>query len=98
MAINSFDVGDLVRLTADFTNIAGTHFDPAAVFCKVKTPAGVTTTYQYSVDVSVVKDSTGVYHLDVDANLPGNWQVRWYSTGTGQAAAEDVFHIKTSQF
>jgi hypothetical protein len=65
---------------------------------KYKTPRGVTTTLTYGVDVALVKDSTGNYHVDVDVTEAGQWWVRFYSTGTNQAAAEDFFLVQTSQF
>jgi hypothetical protein len=46
----------------------------------------------------LVKSSTGVYYVDVDANAEGPWPVRFYSTGTGQAAEEDIFYVEDSRF
>jgi hypothetical protein len=59
----------------------------------VRTPGRVVTTYTYGVDVAVVKDSTGNYHIDIDANAAGTWHARWFSTGTGQAAEEMEFFV-----
>jgi hypothetical protein len=72
--------------------------DPTAVFCEVRTPAGVETTYTYGVDAGLVKDSVGNYHLNVSATARGTWPYRWYSTGTGQAAGESWFFVRESDF
>lgn len=88
-----FTKGKLVRASAAFTNSAGTALDPDAVKVKVRTPAKVTTEYVYGTDAEVVKDSTGNYHLDIDASLSGLYYVYWYSTGTGQAAEESSFEV-----
>ena len=98
MTSPAYDVGALVRISGAFTDSDGVAQDPAAVFCAFETPAGVETTYQYSVDVEVVKDSVGNYHLDVDADTTGVWYYRWYSTGAGQAADETHFSVLDTVF
>lgn len=94
----NYDKGDLVRITGTFTDSAGDATDPAAVYFKFTTPAGATTSYQYGVDAEIVKSSTGIYYVDVDANASGTWYYRYYSTGTGQAAEEGAFTIDRSNF
>lgn len=95
---NTHDYGELVRLTAAFTDADGSAIDPNAVYVQVKDPAGNITTYQYNVDAEVVKDSVGNYHIDINANQAGIWHYRWYSTGTGQAAEEAWYKIDRSEF
>jgi len=88
-----FDKGDLVRCSGAFTDSDGTATDPAAVLFKVRNPNGSTTAYTYGVDDELVKDSTGNYHVDVNANVAGLWVYRFYSTGSGQAADEGRFRV-----
>lgn len=94
--MNSYDKGDLVRLTATFTNSAGVATDPTAVTCQVKSPSA-TTTYTYNPG-TVVKDSTGVYHLDVSASAAGQWWYRWEGTGAVEQADEGTFVVEASAF
>ena len=94
----NYDKGDLVRCAAAFTNTAGTAIDPTAVLFKVKDPSGNITTYTYLTDAELVKDSTGNYHVDVDADEVGTWYYRYYSTGTGQAAGEGTFDVLETEF
>ena len=100
MAIpNAYDQKDLVRCTATWTNSAGTKIDPTAVIFKFKfTLSGTITTYTYGVDAELVKEETGVYHVDIDANASGTWYYRFESTGTGQGADETHFIIHESEF
>ena len=98
MTINTYDVGGLIRCSAIFTNIAGAAVDPAVVKFKFRTPAGTITTYTYGTDAALVKDSTGNYHVDVNATGEGMWFYRFESTGTGQAAEEHNFFIANSEF
>jgi len=95
---NGYQIGDLVRIAGIFTNAAGTAVDPTAVLAKYKTPAGVITTLTYGVDVALVRDSVGNYHVDINAASEGRWRYRFYSTGTGQAANEEDFIVSGSSF
>lgn len=95
---NQYDNGDLVRVSVVFTDSSNANVDPTVVKVSVKTPAGVTTTYTYGTDAALVKDSAGHYHLDIDASASGTWHYRWFSTGTGQAAAESFFVVNAGNF
>jgi len=94
----SYHVGDLIRISAAFSTAAGVATDPTAVFAKYRDPGGTVTTLTYGVDVALVKDSTGNYHVDINADEAGKWLYRFYSTGTGQAMDEDGFSVLASSF
>lgn len=91
MTINAYNKGDLVRVSAAFTNFVGKPIDPGVVICEYRNPARLRTALTYGTNAALVKDSVGNYHVDIDANVRGMWYVRWYSTGTGQTAAERQF-------
>jgi hypothetical protein len=87
------DLGDLPRATATFT-VSGTAADPSVVKFSVLKPDGTLTTYVYLTDAQVVKTSTGIYYMNIDASQAGLWKVRAWSTGTGQAALESEFFVE----
>jgi len=93
-----FDKGDEVRVQTTFTDGDGVAIDPDAVLFKFSDPSGNTTSYEYGADAELVKDGTGVYHVDIDCDEAGEWRWKFYSTGTGQAADEDSFIIDQSWF
>jgi hypothetical protein len=96
---NEYAPGALVQVAAVFRNPAsGALMDPAAVLFKFKDPAGVVTTYTYGTDSQLVKDSTGKYHVDINASSVGRWYYKFYSTGSGQAAFENHFSVKSTNF
>jgi hypothetical protein len=95
---NTYDKGDLVRLSASFTTAAGAALDPTVVICQVKSPAGTTTSYTYGVGETIMRESMGHYHIDLSASIAGTWHYRWYSTGTGQAADEGYFTVARGEF
>lgn len=96
---NTYDLGDLVRVSAPFTRVSnGAAVDPTAVKLSVRNPAGTVTTYTYgSGDGVIVRDSTGNYHADLDTPTAGDWYYRWWSTGTGQAAEENVYNVRPAK-
>jgi hypothetical protein len=96
--INEYDKGDAVRCRATFKDSSDALINPTAVSFKYKDPSGNITTLVYGTDVALVKDSTGNYHVDVDADQSGIWYYRFSSTGTGQAADEETFTVRESQF
>jgi hypothetical protein len=98
MAYNTWDLGDKVRVSAPFTLVSsGGAVDPDVVKLSVQPPSGTVTTYTYGVGATIVKDSAGNYHADIDANEEGTWYYRWFSTGNGQAAKEMRFVVREAQ-
>ena len=98
---NEYPLGSLVRATGTMTNvITGLVYDPSVVRCQYRDPDGNLTSLLYGTDAALVKSSTGVYYVDIDADTPGSWYYRFYSTGSGsaQAAAETEFIVAASQF
>lgn len=98
MAINTYDIGDLVRVTGTFTDAAGAAVDPTTVVLKVKDPLGAIATYIYGTDAALVKSATGVYYADLSVAMPGSYWARFAATGTGQCAGEQEIRVRESMF
>ncbi len=99
MSDELFEIGDGVRLTCTFRNSAGTKADPTGVTFKKKVHStGSATTLVYGTDVEVVKDSTGVYHVDVAFAEAGTHFFKWYGTGAVQAAKSVEIEVSRSEF
>lgn len=86
--MNTYDVGDLIRLNAAFEDACGQAVDPTTVEIRVKA-GGVTTTY-----TNAMQDSPGKYHLDILLTLAGQTDYRWIGTGAVQTAAEGRFNVR----
>jgi hypothetical protein len=95
---NTYDVGDLVRVTGTWEDSAGVDTDPTALTFAFTDPSANTTTYTYGVDAELVKSAVGIYCVDVSIDEHGTWRYRFASTGTGQAAAESYFLVRDSRF
>lgn len=95
----TYDTNDEVRLSAEFRNNSGVLADPSSVTFKIKLPDGTITSYVYGVDVSVVKDSVGLFHMDFNvSDDTGIFFYRVEGGGSLRAASESKFTVKVSQF
>lgn len=96
---NDYDVGELVRCSAEWKDLRGEYMDPDVVRFKVRRIGGAVTTHTYGEDdSSIVREAEGRYYIDVDAAEAGTWYYRFESAGEGQAAEELPFVVKESQF
>lgn len=100
MAVNSYDIGDLVRVSVAFTNSGGTAVDPSSVVLKYVAPGGTAIMRTYGVVGEVEKDATGQYHYDIDTTggNPGEWWYKWSGTGAAQATAKGRFLVEPDVF
>ncbi len=97
MSNNLYTIGQLVRVTGTFTNVAGAAADPTTIKFKYLTPAAKTSLV-YGTDGALVKDSTGVYHVDLTLDKEGKWRYRFEGTGALIAAGEGEFQVANSPF
>jgi hypothetical protein len=96
--MSQINPGDTVRLTAEFRNSAGTLTNPTAVTLRIRPKGGTPVVYVYGVGVEVVRDSTGLYHMDYTVPNLGRFvafDYRWEGTGTVAAVEEGQFLAAT---
>jgi hypothetical protein len=96
--MNSYDIGDVIRLRANFQDSSPADVDPSQVKCSVQSPWGVTSVYVYGTDAELIKTSTGDYYLDTAPNKHGVWKYRWEGLLTNRAAEEGQFFVRDSAF
>jgi hypothetical protein len=86
---NSYEIDTLVRLAVAFATVSGSiPTDPTDIKLFVKPPTGGVTTYTYLLS-QVIKDSTGMYHMDLLVNAIGVWTYKWQGTGSAQVTSPD---------
>lgn len=90
----SYQVGDSVRLRANFTNLAGVATDPTAVTVRIRSPLGVVTTPAATNDALTV----GAFYYDLTVTSAGTWFYRFEGTGAVTAADEDTIQVERSAF
>lgn len=89
--INTYDIGDAITLSGDFT-LSGTATAPTAVVLRLKHPNGSAGT------VAASATATGSYSGTVTAGTAGAHFYRFEGTGTVQAAGERRFEVRRSEF
>src|SRR5262245_52022349 len=93
-----YDIGDVARVSVEFTDIlTGAFVDPAQVRAKVYSPARVISTYTHPT-AEIVKDAVGKYRIDVLLDRPGPWIVRWEGKNTNRATEETTVVARESVF
>jgi hypothetical protein len=94
--MNVYSKDTLVRVNVTFA-LSNVNTDPSVVTAYYKSPTGVITTLVYGVDNALIKDAAGQYHVDILAQIVGNWFYRFEGSGTLIAANESEFVIQPSQ-
>ena len=89
---NTYDVGDLVRVTGAWT-VGGVATDPTTVALKVRDPSGTVDTYTYALS-QVTKSSTGIYYKDLSIDEAGVWRYQWAGTGACVGLEEEWFEVR----
>ncbi len=92
MTTTAVDIGDVKRLQATFTNVAGTLADPTAINLIIREPDGTEIT---KVIGDMTNPSTGVFYYDHTWTAkPGRHIVRWESTGPVTTAERTEFWVR----
>lgn len=96
-AIQSYALGNVIRLTATFTQ-SGTVVDPSAVRFKIRPPIGDVVTLTYGTDGGFTQLSTGVYYYDYTPTIHGTFLWRAEGLTAKIAAGEQSFRVQDSAF
>ena len=97
---STYDIADIVRLTATFTDTGGSVADPTTVNFLYDTPTSVaaTTANRPSTGINTVNGiarvSTGVYHFEITTTGSGLYETRFTSTGVISASVESWFSVR----
>ena len=89
--VQTFDIGDVVRLEASFKNAANVATTPTTTVLTLKMPDGTLST------PAITANGTGVYYYDVLFSASGAWTYRWVATGTVQTAEEGRVYVRPSK-
>jgi len=96
MTQTNYDIQDVARLEASFTNNAGAASDPTTVTCYIKTPDDNIRLVTYSSG-AIVKSSTGNYYYDYTISQSGIHTYRFTGTGACIAGSEQNFSVQPSK-
>jgi hypothetical protein len=94
---NEYDTGDIVILDVTFqARDSGGVLVPTDPTLGRSCARRQSAKWQTVTTPAPVKDTTGVYHVDVDVTLSGTYHYRWEGTGAAQGAEEGRFYVRPS--
>lgn len=93
----TYQQGELAVIRGTFTDPeTGSPVDPSIVNVTIVRPDGQRNKYLYSTDAQVVKESIGVYAIEIGCDISGAWKYWWHSGGTGKAGDERTFMVESA--
>lgn len=92
-SMNEYEIGNLIRLSAEFRDESDALVDPTTVTCQVKAPQTA------PANLPVTRLSLGKYIALVTTAAPsGRWAYRFDGTGAVVAAIEGQFRVLGTDF
>ena len=88
--MNSYIIGNIVRLSASFTDEDGVLANPATVSVKIKKPEKTIETF-----AAIAGDNKGEFYYDYTTTDLGDHQYVFTGTGTIDAVANGKFNVKS---
>lgn len=88
------NTGDMVRISAAFTNLSDVPADPTTITLKIRVDDSTISTFVFGSS-AMVKDSVGNYHYDYTVpttNTTCKVEYRWEGTGAVVAIQEGMFY------
>ena len=95
--LTTFAVGQGVEPNARITRRRRA-VDPVTVECHISDPDGTKTSYVYGTDDELVRDETGLYHLELTPESVGEWTFRWETTSPDTACRDRTFTVVETIF
>lgn len=92
MSTTIYDIGDVVRVSANFKSTAGVNADPTDVLVRVERPDATSTG-----STNPTKPSVGNYYYDFAVTQAGRHTYRWVGTGAIVSASEGAFTVQPRQ-
>ena len=91
---NTYKSGNVVKVSAVFTDQFGALIDPSVVSIKVVHPNGTIDNFTYVVSGTIIRESVGKYYIlrDTTGEI-GVCQHTWKSAGLGQAEDNGTFIV-----
>lgn len=91
---DEFVINNPARIKIFIATVAAVLTDPSALRFEYRKPNDETTTLlTYGVDGAVVKETTGIYHVDLPNDVGGTWKWHWESDGV-EAADQGSYRVQ----
>lgn len=84
---HSYDIGDVVVLTAEF-RVSNTLTDPTTVVCEIKTPNGTVVT------LTPTMQAAGIWRVEYMPSQIGVHEYRFVGTGAAAGSERSFFRVQ----
>lgn len=88
--------GQILRIGVEFRDNAGDLEDPTTLVFSYRVDQGTITKFTYGEDVELVRDSLGVFYIDVSLSTSGTYAYSFMAGGVIENAIEDSFKVLTA--
>jgi hypothetical protein len=87
--------GQILRIGVEFRDNAGELADPTTLDFSWKVDFEDSDSYEYGTDPEIVRDSLGVYYVDLTLSISGTYVYQYIAGGLIENAIEDTFLVIT---
>lgn len=95
MTVKTYELGNVIKVSGSFTDSNDEPVDPSQVSVSILTPGKSLLSYVYNQGQEVKKEGTGIYYIEINANITGDWYVRFFSSGSIISASEILFRVSS---
>ena len=95
--VNTYNIGNVARSSAAFVGEDELPKDPTSVTVEYQINNGAIETKHYNVDGfpdTIIRDDVGNYHIDIETEIAGTYDITWSGTGAVVAAGPDTFKVR----
>lgn len=88
-----------IRLKARIRDIDGSLVQPQSIEFELKKPDEAEyTAYTIISNPRIINESTGVYYIDIDVDIPGRYEYSWFTYGSPHTSAKSYFEAQDARY
>ena len=88
-----------IRIKSRIRDIDGDLVDPSTIEFELRKPGESSYEVYTSLTVpTVLRQSVGIYYIDLDIDEPGRWQYSWFTYGDPTTSWKSFFEVEDSRY
>lgn len=88
-----------IRLKARIRDINGDLVNPQSIEFELKKPDELEyTVYTIISDPKIINESTGIFYIDIDVDIPGRYEYSWFTYGSPHTSAKSYFEAQDARY
>jgi hypothetical protein len=99
MKNNRILTDQVIRIKARIRDLNGDLVDPDSIIFELKKPGDdIYTILNNTTYPSIVKESTGIYYIDIYVDEPGRYKYSWFTIGYPETSWKSFFEAENSRY